>query len=84
MVSVKWSEDSLRDLEDVDAIIAQRIVGKVTWLRENFPNIVPEKLHHDLKNLYKLRIGDWRVMYSVSGNLIIIESVGHRKDVYDR
>ena len=82
MASVKWSEDALKDLGRIDFVIAQRIAAKVTWLVENFADIVPEKLHRDLAGLYKLRVGDYRVEYSVRGDFIIIEAVGHRRDIY--
>ena len=82
MASVKWSEDALKDLGRIDFVIAKGIAAKVTWLVENFADIVPEKLHRDLAGLYKLRVGDYRVEYSVRGDLIVIEAVGHRRDIY--
>jgi len=83
MVSVKWSADALRDLENIDTVIAARVVRKVAWLGDNFPTLVPEKLHQNLKGLYKLRVGDYRVMYSVHANMLIIEAIGHRRNVYE-
>ncbi|MDO8561931.1 MAG: type II toxin-antitoxin system RelE/ParE family toxin [bacterium] len=82
MASVKWSADALQDLEKIDQIIARRIIEKIGWLEENFSDIVPEPLHRELKGLYKLRIGDFRAVYSTHQGLIIIEAVGHRRDVY--
>jgi len=83
MVSVKWSADALRDLERIDVVIAERIVRKVVWFEKNFSSTVPEKLHRSLKDLYKLRVGDYRVIYSVHANMLIIEAVGHRREIYD-
>ncbi len=82
MVSIKWSADALEDLEKIDTIVAQRIVEKAKWLEDNFHDIVPEKLHRDLRKFYKLRVGDYRVVYSVHEGVIIVQAVGHRKDVY--
>ena len=82
MASLKWSEDALHDLGDIDAEIARRIVEKVKWLGENFSGVVPENLHHDLEGKYKLRVGDYRVVYTAHEDLIIVQAVGHRKDVY--
>ncbi len=82
MVLVKWSADALKDLAYIDAIIARRIVEKTVWLEKNFASIVPEKLHREFKNLYKLRVGDYRVVYSVNRELIVIEAVGHRRNIY--
>ena len=82
MASLRWSEDSLRDIALIDSVIAQRIVAKMKWLEDNFEDIVPEKLHRNLKGLYKLRVGDYRVIYTTDGDLIVIQAVGHRRDIY--
>lgn len=82
MASVKWSIDAIRDLEHIDSAIAKRIVAKTIWLGENFENIIPEPLHRELKGLYKLKIGDYRVEYSINNKIIVIEAVGHRRDIY--
>jgi mRNA interferase RelE/StbE len=36
------------------------------------------------KNLYRIRINDYRVIYSIEDNVLIIHilKVGHRKDIY--
>jgi mRNA interferase RelE/StbE len=46
-------------------------------------------LHANIKRLqgadigYRLRMGDYRVLFDVRGDIILIQKVGHRKDVYD-
>ena len=82
MASLEWTHDALGDLEKIDFVIAQRIVVKAKWLEENFTNIVPEKLRKDLRGLYKLRIGSYRAIYSIRGTRLVVEAVGHRREVY--
>ena len=82
MAFVEWSSDALEDLERIDFVIAQRIASKVTWLSENFSSIVPERLERDLAGLYKLRVGDYRAVYSIRGEIISIQAAGHRRDIY--
>lgn len=43
---------------------------------------MPESLSGKLSGIYKVRIGDWRVLYTLEENKIIIQAVGHRKDIY--
>jgi mRNA interferase RelE/StbE len=31
----------------------------------------------------RLRAGDWRVLFTIKGNVITIHAVGHRRDIYD-
>ena len=64
MASVKWSADALKDLERIDSATAERIVEKAKWFEENFNDVIPEKLHGEFRDLYKLRAGDYRIFYS--------------------
>jgi mRNA interferase RelE/StbE len=57
-------------------------VKRVAWLSENFRRIVLEPLGGEFKGAYKLRVGDWRVIYTVEGDVIVIRFVGHRREVY--
>ena len=82
MVSVRWNDNALENLDVLDSVIRERILTKVSWLRENFSEIIPEKLPRELKSLYKLRVGDYRAVYSIHRDIITIEAVGHRRDVY--
>lgn len=41
-------------------------------------------LKSDYKNLYRYRLGDYRLIYSVGTHCIAPLAVGHRKDIYDR
>ncbi len=82
MVSIKLSERALEDLKEIDQVLARRIIEKILWLEKNFDSVVPERLHRELRNSFKLRIGDYRAVYSVHQDLITIEAVGHRRDVY--
>lgn len=36
------------------------------------------------KNLYRVRVGDWRIVYEINDDhrIIIVMIVGHRRDVY--
>ena len=82
MVSVKWSIDAILNLEELDGLIRERILVKISWLESNFEEITPEPLHRELKGFYKLRVGDYRAVYSIRQDIITIEAVGHRRDIY--
>lgn len=40
-------------------------------------------LRHNLKGHYRVRTGDWRMVFRVSGELLTIVAIDHRKDVYE-
>ena len=31
----------------------------------------------------RLRAGDWRIIFYVEGNTVIVTAVGHRREIYD-
>ncbi|MEO0933056.1 MAG: type II toxin-antitoxin system RelE/ParE family toxin [Cyanobacteria bacterium J06641_2] len=57
----------------------------MNWLAENFEQLIPQPLTGDLANFYKLRVGDYRVLYTFSNepNIIIIHQIGHRSEIYN-
>lgn len=59
------------------------IVEKVKELNISKPNNNVKKLV-GVNDLYRLRIGDYRVIYQIRRNdlIILVLKVGHRKDIY--
>jgi len=71
-------------LEKLDRSVAQRIREKLQWLTENASEIQHDSLRHELGGLYKLRVGDWRVIYRLSRQerMVLVVDLGHRSEVY--
>ncbi|MFW6130712.1 MAG: type II toxin-antitoxin system RelE family toxin [Atribacterota bacterium] len=82
MVRIEWTEGAIRDLQKLDKVIARRILKKITWFSKNFERIILEALDGEFKGTYKLRAGDWRVVYLVERKTVIIQFVGHRREIY--
>ena len=40
-------------------------------------------LRYSLFGLRRLRVGDWRIIYRINGNVVEIIKIGNRKDVYE-
>ena len=55
---------------------------KLEWFAENFTRVVPEPLGGEFKGVYKLRVGSWRVIYTIEGDTIVIQGVGQRREIY--
>jgi mRNA interferase RelE/StbE len=82
MATIEWSQEAIRDLERLDRQVMRRILRKLDWFSENFVRVVPESLAGEFEGTYKLRVGDWRVIYTVEGEVVRIWSIGHRKEIY--
>ena len=80
---ISFARSARKELERLPGDIADRILAKVEVLAGNPrpPGVI--KLHGQ-KNLWRLRIGDYRVVYSIDdfSKTIDVSVVRHRRDVY--
>lgn len=78
-----WKKSAVKELKSLPKNIITRILSLVEKLKEE-PRpegvIKIEKLTHH----YRIRINEYRIIYSIEDNKLIIEivKIGHRKDVY--
>jgi mRNA interferase RelE/StbE len=82
---VEFTVEAEDDLAHLSKPIAQQILKKLRWLAENFEVITPEPLTGRWQGLFKLRVGDYRVLYAFSSterSVIIVHLVKHRREVY--
>lgn len=84
MYKVEFTARAEADLGKLDKQIAQRVLKKLHWLAENFDNVTPEALTAHWQGVYKLRIGDYRVLYTFNkgSQEILVHFVRHRREVY--
>ena len=84
--TVRLKKGAEKDLKDLDTSIRQRVLDKLSWLEENFDDILPQSLSNKLSRYYKLRVGDWRIVYLViqEKQEVSIIAIDHRKNIYNR
>ena len=75
------AEDDLRRL---DSGVARRMIAKLQWLAENVDTIRHETLTGPWKGVCKLRVGDYRVLYTREAlkRRMVVHFVRHRREVY--
>ena len=79
---IVWDEKAYDSLNKLEPPITRRIFKKVEELYEN-------PFSKDIKRLkgsndFRLRIGDYRVIFAIEQNTLQVLKVGHRKNIYDR
>ena len=79
---IVWDEKAYDSLNKLEPTISRRILKKVDELSEN-------PFSKDIKRLkgcndFRLRVGDYRIIFSIERRIIQILKVGHRKNVYER
>ena len=82
--SVSFESESITDLDNLNQFVRLRILNKIQWLSVNFEQITPLSLTGQWSGFYKLRVGDYRVIYEldIEEQLIIIIRIGHRREIY--
>ena len=83
--SVDFTAEALVNQERLTQAVQERIGNKINWLAENFEQITPMPLSANLSGFFKLRVGDYRVIYSFAEDLkvLTIHQIGHRREIYD-
>lgn len=83
MTDVEYSKTAISHLENLENEAADRVMNKV--------DESTEWTEHRLERLsgypyYKLRAGDYRaiITWDRDEDVLIVEAVGHRRNVYDR
>jgi mRNA interferase RelE/StbE len=78
---VEYAPLAVENLRAVPKTVASQIVRKISRLEQG--------LHGNIKQLrqsdfgYRLRMGDYRILFDVEDDTIVIQKVGNRKDVYE-
>ena len=81
--TIRFAESAAKALSKLDRVVRRRVEAKVDALAEDpFPAGVRKIVGED--NAYRIRVGDYRVVYEVHASVlvILILRVGHRSDVY--
>lgn len=84
MFEIKYSNQALRFLKSRDKIIVERILQKIETLQEK-PIIHDSKFISGYKEkLYRIRVGDYRILYEVDNKnkIIGIIKMDKRSRVY--
>lgn len=80
---IEFTRRAARDLERLDRRARLRIVEAVTGLGIDPRPAGVKKLKGE-DNAWRIRVGDYRVIYEIHDNsvLIVVFRVGHRRDIH--
>ncbi|MFH0975630.1 MAG: type II toxin-antitoxin system RelE/ParE family toxin [Spirochaetota bacterium] len=72
------------DLPLINEKIKKRIKAAIETRLTEVPHHYGEPLRKTLKGYWKLRVGDYRIVFKIKGNFIFILGIIHRKKVYEK
>lgn len=84
MFQAELTPNAEDDLARLDKNIAQRVLKKLRWMVENFEVVKHEALTGEWEGIFKLRVSDYRVLYTFDAaqQRIIVHFIRHRREVY--
>ncbi|OGX11828.1 MAG: addiction module antitoxin RelB [Omnitrophica bacterium RIFOXYB12_FULL_50_7] len=71
-----------KDLPRISGVDRSRICRAIEQKLAFFPHEFGAPLRHTLKGYWKLRVGDWRVIYKIQGKTLTILRIGRRREIY--
>jgi mRNA interferase RelE/StbE len=82
--SLEIKQSAQKELDALDDTLFARIDRKILVLADN-PRPAGGKKLKGYKNLWRIRVGDWRVLYIIDDEAkqVHITRVAHRREVYE-
>lgn len=82
MLEIRYSSQAEKFLRKINKEDTLRIRAKIRQYANN-----PEELKNQVKKLtnslyYRLRVGDYRIIFTETGEIMYIEKIGNRGNVY--
>ncbi|HEV3022253.1 MAG TPA: type II toxin-antitoxin system RelE/ParE family toxin [Pirellulales bacterium] len=83
MVDVLLTPNAQQQFDDLPAVVKERMRSLFRRLAR-WPAVSGVKpLSGNLAGSFRLRTGDYRLRFHLRGQAVIVDTIGHRKDVYD-
>ena len=78
-----FARSARKELQSLDSKVASRVISRIEVLAA-VPRPPGCKKLEGAINLWRLRVGDWRVIYSIDDSKLTVDisAVRHRRDVY--
>lgn len=80
-MKISIRKSAIKDLRSMDKKLRTSIENKILSLKD-FPNVSNIKKLTNFEPAYRLRVGDYRVLFDVKDDTIFIGRILHRKKSY--
>jgi mRNA interferase RelE/StbE len=77
---------AFKELSELNAKDKKKIIDLIDNLSENPRPAGCKKLQGQQKNMWRVRSGDYRIIYTIEDNILTITviKIGHRREIYNR
>ena len=77
---VAFKPKALKDLARLPVDDRRRAIARIEGLRDNLAGDVKKLTNFTPE--YRLRVGNYRILFEIEGAIVVVYRVLHRKDVY--
>ena len=81
--NITYKKSVIKDIGRLDKKEARRIIDKIeedlSGGAESYP-----VLKGDFAGLRKMRVGDYRVVFTIINNNVLVLRIGHRREIYKK
>ncbi|MBD3823838.1 MAG: type II toxin-antitoxin system RelE/ParE family toxin [Epsilonproteobacteria bacterium] len=81
-MKIEIRKSAIKDLKAIHEPFKSKLHDKILELK-NFPNLSNIKKLTNFEPAYRLRVGDYRVLFDIIDDTIIIGRVLHRQNSYE-
>jgi mRNA interferase RelE/StbE len=81
---IKFAKKAAKSFNQLDKPVVKRILKFLKTRVENDPRCVGDPLKGHLSELWRYRVGDYRLICSIEDEqlLVLVVHVGHRREIY--
>jgi len=79
---IQYDPKSVKQLQKLDKQTALKILNAIEEYTQNPKSKKTTKLKTPFDGAYRLRVGNYRVIFYVEDDLMLISKIAHRKEVY--
>lgn len=77
---LRFKPRSVKDLKKLPTELRRRLIEKVEEMTDDLVGDVKQLANFTPE--YRLRVGDYRVLFEIEGNIIVVYGVRHRREAY--
>ena len=81
--NIQYDPKALKELKKLNRDVASNILDGIEDYFQNPISTKIKKLKTPFDGAYRLRLGDYRVVFYQEDNFILISKIAHRKQVYN-
>ncbi len=84
---IAFTKSAKKEFDLLPSQIQEKVLEALSFLAHNpFSELLRVKRLKGAPSLYRLRVGDYRVVYEIRGEVltIVVIKIGHRREVYRR